>query len=56
MGYGDYTPGTTTEYLVVLFMELGGIAVFAMLQITVTRVVQSDYSYKSYVESKQDEI
>ena len=56
MGYGDYTPGTTTEYLVVLFMELGGIAVFAMLQMTVTRVVTSDYSYKSYVEGKQDEI
>ena len=53
VGYGDYTPGTTTEYLVVLFMELGGIAVFSMLQMTVTRVVQSDYSYNSYITYKQ---
>ena len=52
MGYGDYTPGTTMEYLVVLFMELVGIAVFAMLQMAVTRVVKSDYSYESYLIDK----
>ena len=31
VGYGDYYPGNTMEYLVVLLLELLGIAVFAML-------------------------
>lgn len=31
VGYGDYTPGTTIEYVFVLLLELIGIAVFSVL-------------------------
>ena len=53
VGYGDYTPGTTNEYIFVLFLELIGIAVFSVLQISVTRVLRKGYNFDAYLNEKE---
>lgn len=45
VGYGDYSGGTTAEYEVTLFLEFFGLIVFTILQMAVTRVTTSSYSF-----------
>ncbi len=54
VGYGDYSGGTTLEYCVTLFYEGFGLIVFTLLQLTVTRVVQSKYQFKHYIQEKEE--
>ena len=56
VGYGDYSGGTTIEYQVTLFFEVFGLVIFSMLQISVTRVIDNQYSYTYYIQEKEREI
>ncbi len=49
VGYGDYSGGTSLEYLYTLFLESSGILVFSVLQLTVTRLISSDYNIQNYI-------
>ena len=53
VGYGDYYPRTMIEYEFVLLLELIGIAVFSVLQISVTRVLRKGYSFDVYLNEKE---
>lgn len=52
VGYGDYSGGTTLEYQVTLFLQFFGLVVFTGLQMSVTRVVNSKYNFRHYIEEK----
>ena len=56
VGYGDYTAGTTLEYQLTMFLMLFGVLVFSLIQISVTRVVNSKYHFKHYIEERAREI
>ena len=56
VGYGDYNAETTLEYEVTLFLEFFGLVVFAVLQMTVTRMAADKYGYKNYIYEKEQQI
>ena len=52
VGYGNYTGGTTVEYLVTLFLEFFGILVFTALQMAVNRVANGTYAFGDYFNAR----
>ena len=56
VGYGDYTGGTTVEYLSTLGFEFFGLVVFSLLQVAVSTVVEYDISYDTYQSEKDQSI
>lgn len=56
VGYGDYSGGTTLEYLFTIGLEFMGLAVFSVLQVAVLQVVQTDSSYRGFFINKTDEL
>ena len=56
VGYGDYTGSTTAEDEVTLFLEFFGLIVFTILQMAVTRVTTSTYSFSDYYFQKTTRI
>lgn len=56
VGYGDYTAGTTLEYQFSVFLQIFGLVTFTAIQITVTRVVNSKYSFRHYIKEREDQI
>ena len=52
MGYGDFSGGTTTEYLVTIVVEFIGIIVFAVLALLVNTQIKSGLTYEQMIASK----
>ena len=50
VGYGDYTGGTTLEYLVSIAIEFFGFIIFALIQFAVLSFTEVNNSYETYVE------
>ena len=50
VGYGDYSGGTSLEYLVTIGLEFFGLVVFALLQVSVNTIVEYDISYESHCD------
>ena len=46
VGYGDFSGGTTTEYLVTIVVEFIGIIVFAVLALLVNTQIKSGLNYE----------
>ena len=49
VGYGDYSGGTSLEYLFTLGVELFGFIIFASLQIAVLKIVDITGSAKQHI-------
>ena len=49
VGYGDYTGGTTLEYIFSYFVMFFGFIIFAVLQIAVLKIVQIEASFENFV-------
>ena len=56
VGYGDYTGGTTLEYLFTIFIEFAGIIVFALVQIAVQQMVNHNPTYQHFVQQMEYKI
>jgi hypothetical protein len=52
VGYGDFTGGTTAEYLVTIAIEFMGIIVFAFLVFLMNKFLESGLTYELMIESK----
>ena len=52
VGYGDFTGGTTSEYLVSIAMEYTGIIVFTILTLFVNQLIASGLSYEKFIGEK----
>jgi hypothetical protein len=52
VGYGDFTGGTTGEYLVSIAMEYTGIIVFTILTLFVNQLIASGLSYEKFIGEK----
>ena len=52
VGYGDYSGGTSLEYIVTIALEFCGMVVFALLQVSVNTIVYYDTSYESHCGEK----
>ena len=48
VGYGDYSGGTTLEYIVSLGLEFFGLVVFSLLEVTVKTIIKYDVSYENF--------
>lgn len=48
VGYGDYTGSTTIEYAFSLAIEFIGFIIFAVLQIQMLDLLDSEYSLEEY--------
>jgi len=52
VGYGDFTGGTTAEYLVSIALEFFGIIVFTVLTLFVNQLILSGLTYEKFIENK----
>lgn len=49
VGYGDYTGGTTLEYLFTISIEFAGFMIYAVVQYAVLQFIQIDNHYSNYL-------
>ena len=56
VGYGDYTPGTSSEYLVVLFFEFIGFCYNAVLISIMSSFFAADMNFKDLLNARLDEM
>ena len=52
VGYGDYSGGTTLEYQLSIFIEIFGLLVFTLMSSAVSRVVNSKYHFRHYIQER----
>ena len=50
VGYGDYTGGTTLEYMFSFAIEFCGFIIFAFIQSSILEVAELNYSFRTYVQ------
>mmetsp|Transcript_35460 Transcript_35460/g.46675 ORF Transcript_35460/g.46675 Transcript_35460/m.46675 type:complete len:213 (+) Transcript_35460:2-640(+) len=56
VGYGDYTGGTSLEYVFTFGIEFFGFVIFAALQIAILQILKVESSFASYVSSRDFEV
>ena len=56
VGYGDYSGGTTLEYLFTIMLEFLGMVVFSTLQVAVQQVVDNDSSFAHFKDGLQERV
>jgi hypothetical protein len=47
VGYGDYTPGTQAEYILVMFVQILGLLCFSGWIYVVQLIVNEQYDFKA---------
>lgn len=52
VGYGDFTGGTTGEYLVTIFIEFVGMICFTVLALLVNQLIESGLTYEKFIGNK----
>ena len=52
VGYGDYSGGTTLEYMGMIGLEFFGLVCFAVLQVCINMIVSYDISYENFINEK----
>ena len=52
VGYGDFTGGTTGEYLVTIVFEYVGMLCFAVLALLVNQLIDSGLTYEKFISNK----
>lgn len=52
VGYGDFSGGTTVEFLISLLIEFKGLIVFTVLTLLMNQLVESGFSYEQLVTEK----
>ena len=55
VGYGDYTGGTTLEYIYSFAIEFFGILIFAIIQISVLDLISIKHSFETYAQERDFE-
>ena len=50
VGYGDYTGGTTLEYMFSFGIEFCGFIIFAFIQSSILEVADLNYTFSDYVQ------
>jgi voltage-gated potassium channel len=55
VGYGDYTAGTRSEILFVLFLEFVGFCFFGLMMYSVSAAFKGGFDFDIYADNKMDE-
>ena len=56
VGYGDFTGGTTMEYLVTIAIMFAAIICFSLLTLLVNQLVSSGLTYEKFISDKFTEL
>jgi Ion channel len=51
-GYGDLYGTTKGEYIITVYLEFGGIIVFAMISFLVVKILEGDYTFSVCINEK----
>ena len=49
VGYGDYTGGTTLEYITSFGIEFFGFVIFALIQFAILEIASANHTHDSYI-------
>jgi hypothetical protein len=55
VGYGDYTAGTRSEILFVLFLEFVGFCFFGLMMYSVSAAFSGGFDFDKYADTKMDD-
>ena len=56
VGYGDFAGTTKIEYLSTLFLEFGGLVVFAFLSFFLMKIKEGTFDYDQFLSEKFDQL
>jgi hypothetical protein len=52
VGYGDYTAGTTAEYLICMVFQFTGLLFFSFMMNLITLLSKTDFKWEEFAEKE----